>query len=44
MSVILYYNDSKGYDMNCGISVERNDALLNGLRRLLGDANVVVRN
>ena len=43
MSVILYYNDSKGYDMNCGISVERNEALIHGLKRLLGEANVVVR-
>ena len=41
--VVLYYEDNKSYDFQCGIRIEANEKLLTGLRRLLGDANVVVR-
>ena len=41
--VYLYYSDTKEYDKNCGLSVQCEPALLEGLKRLLGESNVVVR-
>ncbi|MBQ2758268.1 MAG: DNA polymerase III subunit alpha [Clostridia bacterium] len=39
--VIMYYSDTNSYDFASGIYVENNDKLLYGLKKLLGDSNVV---
>ncbi len=43
VNVFLYFEDTKRYEMNSGISVEHNAALIGGLKKLLGEANVVLR-
>ena len=39
--VIMYYADTNSYDFATGISVEDNEKLLYGLKKLLGETNVV---
>lgn len=41
--VVLYYSDTKSYDMNSGIRIEDVSSLFKGLNRLLGKDNVVIR-
>ncbi len=41
--VILYFNDTKQYNFNTGIKTEKAPELINGLRKLLGENNVVLR-
>ncbi len=41
--LILYYEDSKSYNFSTGISIDPNNDLLTGLRRLLGEKNVVLK-
>lgn len=41
--VILYYTDTKSYDMNSGIRIEDVNSLFKGLNRLLGKENVVIK-
>ena len=41
--VILYYSDNKQYDFRSGIRIECNANLIHGLKKLLGEANVVLR-
>ena len=39
--VIMYYSDTNSYDFATGICVEDNEKLLYGLKKLLGETNVV---
>ena len=41
--VYLYYNDEKSYDFKTGIFIENDANLMRGLKKLLGEQNVVVR-
>ncbi|MDY4254157.1 MAG: DNA polymerase III subunit alpha, partial [Oscillospiraceae bacterium] len=41
--VYLYYNDEKAYDFKTGIFIENDANLMHGLKKLLGEQNVVVR-
>ncbi len=41
--VILYYNDTKKYDFNSGIRTANSPELIKGLKKFLGDNNVVLR-
>ena len=41
--VIFYYNDEANYDFKCGVCIEHNPNLMHGLRKLLGEPNVVLK-
>ncbi|MBR3768424.1 MAG: DNA polymerase III subunit alpha [Clostridia bacterium] len=41
--VILYYQDTKQYDFATGIRTDNNNELIMGLKKMLGDNNVVLR-
>ena len=41
--VYLYYNDEKSYDFKTGIFIENDANLIRGLKKLLGEQNVVIR-
>lgn len=41
--VYLYYNDERAYDFKTGIFIENDANLIRGLKKLLGEQNVVVR-
>ncbi len=43
LPVFFYYNDEKSYNFNTGITIENNPNLMHGLKKLLGEQNVVVR-
>ena len=42
--VILYYQDTKQYNFSTGFTTANNEDLINGLKKLLGEQNVVLKN
>ena len=43
LPLILYYTDEARYDFACGVRTDNNPDLVKGLKRLLGEKNVVVK-
>ncbi|MBQ9944939.1 MAG: DNA polymerase III subunit alpha [Clostridia bacterium] len=43
LPLILYFEDTKKYDFATGITTENNPELIAGLKKLLGESNVVLR-
>ncbi len=41
--MILYYQDTKQYNFNTGVRTSANPDLINGLKKLLGEQNVVIK-
>ncbi len=41
--VILYYQDTKQYNFSTGFTTANNEDLINGLKKLLGEQNVVLK-
>ncbi len=43
LPLILYYNDTKTYEFSTGILTDNNPELISGLKKMLGENNVVLR-
>ena len=43
LPLILYYTDEARYDFQSGIRTDNNPDLVRGLKKLLGEKNVVVK-
>ena len=41
--VHFYFNDTKKYQMNCGITADINESLIDELKKILGTGNVVLK-